>query len=59
MAAAAMKKGVTAMIEIICPWCEATLRLGFADEAVEQTCPECQTSWTYEDVPAVELPAAA
>jgi hypothetical protein len=40
-----------------CPWCEAVLLLE-AGESAEQSCPECLTTWLYEDEP-VELALAA
>lgn len=33
--------------EITCPWCEMKVVLPMHDD--EQTCPECLTSWSYED----------
>ena len=36
------------MVEMQCPWCEATLALEFSEADSETTCPECLTSWTYE-----------
>jgi predicted RNA-binding Zn-ribbon protein involved in translation (DUF1610 family) len=45
------------MNEMSCPWCEADIVLRVV--ADEQSCPECGTTWTYEDEPAVELPLAA
>ena len=40
-----------------CPWCECTLELR-VDQADEQQCPECLTSWTYvEDLPDLRLAA--
>jgi hypothetical protein len=50
------------MYEISCPWCEIQLPLSFSDTRVEQTCPECSTTWSFEDdltELAVELPLAA
>ena len=41
-----------------CPWCECSLEIAAADEADEQTCPECNTTWAYEDA-QVELALAA
>ena len=35
------------MVHMTCPWCE--VELPFGDAAVEQTCPECRTTWSYED----------
>jgi hypothetical protein len=31
-----------------CPWCETDLEIA-ADAMDEQQCPECLTSWRYED----------
>ena len=46
------------MIEGLCPWCEASLDV--APEGVtEEQCPECLTTWSYEDAPAEALPLAA
>lgn len=45
------------MNDTSCPWCEADLVLRVIDD--EQTCPECGTTWSYEDEHAVELPLAA
>jgi predicted RNA-binding Zn-ribbon protein involved in translation (DUF1610 family) len=45
------------MNEMSCPWCEADIVLRVV--ADEQSCPECGTTWTYEDEPAVMLPLAA
>lgn len=39
------------MNETTCPWCEAELTLNAAD-AAEETCPECLTTWRYEEDPA-------
>jgi hypothetical protein len=36
------------MIEINCPWCDTALRVPARDEAEEQTCGECLTTWSYE-----------
>ena len=44
------------MSDSACPWCEAEVVLETA--ALEQSCPDCQTTWRYEDEP-VELPLAA
>ena len=40
-----------------CPWCEADLVLHLLGN--EQTCPECGTTWSYEDDETAELPLAA
>lgn len=49
------------MVEQQCPWCEASLRIELRvvkdDDA--QTCPECLTTWSFEDEPAYELTLAA
>jgi Zn-finger nucleic acid-binding protein len=49
---------LTNLNELSCPWCEVELTPAFADAAAEQTCPECRTTWLYEDEP-VELELAA
>ena len=44
------------MFEMDCPWCEATLAVDGNAEAGQ--CPECLTSWVYEDdVDALPLAA--
>jgi Zn-finger nucleic acid-binding protein len=46
------------MSDMSCPWCEADLVLRVVDD--EQTCPECGTTWSYEDEAAeIELLIAA
>ena len=45
------------MNDLACPWCEAAIELA-ADDATEQQCPECLTTWCYEEMD-VELPLAA
>jgi hypothetical protein len=40
-----------------CPWCEAPIDLA-PEVAVQQQCPECLTTWTFEDA-EVELALAA
>ena len=35
------------MNDTTCPWCETDLVLRLA--ADEQTCPECGTTWSYEE----------
>ncbi|MDQ3937579.1 MAG: hypothetical protein M3253_02745 [Chloroflexota bacterium] len=45
------------MVELSCPWCEASLVVETELE-VERTCPECLTTWAYEDV-AADTPLAA
>ena len=39
------------MNDTTCPWCEASVELA-PEEATEQQCPECLTTWCfeYEDV---------
>jgi len=46
------------MVEVICLWCEATLVLDPDQVESEVTCPECLTSWLFEE-PEVELALAA
>jgi hypothetical protein len=49
---------MTEMNDTTCPWCEAELVLRVVGD--EQSCPECGTTWSYEDeVSEVELPLAA
>jgi ribosomal protein L37AE/L43A len=43
--------------DITCPWCEAELVLRVATD--EQSCPECGTTWSYEDEDVEELALAA
>ena len=45
------------MNDINCPWCETRLE-GFNEAAEEQQCPECMTTWCYEEA-ELELPLAA
>ncbi len=45
------------MSNAMCPWCEAAIELA-ADDTVEQQCPECMTTWCYEES-EFELPLAA
>ena len=40
-----------------CPWCEADLVL--RRTADEQTCPECGTTWSYEEEREEEFALAA
>lgn len=47
------------MVEIDCPWCEQTLRVDPALSQDEGSCPECLTSWSYEDETEYELALAA
>jgi len=35
------------MNDTTCPWCEAELVLRVVGD--EQSCPECGTTWSYED----------
>ena len=46
------------MNDLTCPWCEANLEIA-AQEAAEQQCPECLTTWCYEEEADVDLPLAA
>jgi hypothetical protein len=50
-------KGGQIVSDTTCPWCEASVELA-PEEATEQQCPECLTTWCYEDT-NVELPLAA
>jgi hypothetical protein len=49
------------MAQQTCPWCEASikveLRVVTDDDA--QTCPECLTTWSFDEEPQVELGLAA
>lgn len=45
------------MSDLNCPWCDGDMGAA-AIEVREQTCPECMTTWCYEDEP-VELALAA
>lgn len=45
------------MNDVTCPWCETDLVLRVVGD--EQTCPECGTTWSYEDDEAGELALAA
>ncbi len=46
------------MSDIGCPWCD--LELPFETLVAESaTCPECHTTWRYEEDDEVELPIAA
>ena len=47
------------MVDIDCPWCETTLRVDPTVTADEGSCPECLTSWSYEDEAEYELALAA
>jgi hypothetical protein len=46
------------MNDMTCPWCEVALELT-VDQIDEQQCPDCLTSWRYEDEPVIELLLAA
>jgi hypothetical protein len=50
-------KEVPIVYDATCPWCEASVELA-PQEATEQQCPECLTTWSYEDA-EIELPLAA
>ena len=45
------------MSDMACPWCEARLE-GSSDGSDEQQCPECLTTWCYEDADVDLLIAA-
>ena len=45
------------MVELSCPWCECNLQVG-AQPRYEEQCPECLTTWRYEE-DEVELALAA
>ena len=45
------------MVELICPWCEGDLFVAVQARDEEQ-CPECLTTWRYEEED-VELALAA
>ena len=49
------------MIEQSCPWCEATIHveLRVVTDADAQTCPECLTTWSFEDESEAQLALAA
>jgi hypothetical protein len=48
------------MVQIDCPWCDTTLSVDpAAVTADEGSCPECLTSWCYEDEADYELALAA
>jgi DNA-directed RNA polymerase subunit RPC12/RpoP len=47
------------MVEITCLWCEAELRVAPDQLEAEVTCPECRTSWLFEDADEAELALAA
>ena len=54
-------KEVSRVIDQSCPWCEAKLsvELRVVTDDDSQTCPECLTTWTFEDEPVYELALAA
>jgi hypothetical protein len=45
------------MNDVACPWCETRLE-GWNESADEQQCPECLTTWCYEET-ELEPPLAA
>ena len=45
------------MVEVSCPWCESDVLVG-VQQWQDGQCPECLTTWTYED-DEVELALAA
>lgn len=47
------------MVELICIWCEASLRVEAQAQAGQQTCPECLSTWLYEEADGEELAVAA
>ncbi|CAN5750055.1 hypothetical protein BH24CHL5_BH24CHL5_07570 [soil metagenome] len=47
------------MIDGSCPWCEGPLAFDFAETVAEQTCPDCLTTWSLEDLDEPELALAA
>lgn len=46
------------MNDITCPWCETRLD-GYGEGEDEQQCPECLTTWFYEEAEFEALPLAA
>ena len=46
------------MNDMACPWCEVTLELQ-VDSDDDQQCPECLTSWRFEDDYVSEFALAA
>ena len=47
------------MNEGLCPWCEAPVDIA-PETVTEQQCPECLTTWTYDDASVdAALPLAA
>jgi predicted Zn finger-like uncharacterized protein len=49
------------MVQQTCPWCEAAFRveLHVVTDDESGNCPECLTTWTYEEEPVLELALAA
>ena len=47
------------MVEITCLWCEAAVAIDAHSFEHEQTCPECLSTWLFEDDAASELALAA
>ncbi len=45
------------MNDVACPWCETRLE-GWNEGADEQQCPECLTTWCYEEAESEFLLAA-
>ena len=45
------------MVDVSCPWCEEELGVPLDVQANEQTCPECLTTWSYEQAAEVALAA--
>jgi hypothetical protein len=45
------------MFDLSCPWCETDLGVTLEVEGEEQTCPECLTTWSYEQSTEVALAA--
>jgi Zn-finger nucleic acid-binding protein len=52
---------VSRVIEQSCPWCEARFKveLRAVTDDESETCPECLTTWVFEEEPAYELALAA
>ena len=46
------------MVHMSCPWCEVEIAVGVPANEDEGQCPECLTTWAYED-DRVELALAA
>lgn len=47
------------MVEIDCLWCAATIAVDPGQVEHEQTCPECLSTWLFEDQPESQLALAA